>query len=201
MELRSLCARCDGHPPYGQVELQRGGVLHLQGDVADALFLVVEGVLCETHVTEDGRGQGIRLVQPGDATGSEAMVRDEYQCSVEALTRARVCRIPVSDVEARMQDEPSQGPALCRVLASELVGLRDQVMAIGAMTAEERVEAVLRTLTSHAAAGAWVRLPLTRGELGELLSLAQGTVSRCIQRMARAGTLEVRGRRVRFLDR
>ena len=52
-------------------------------------------------------------------------------------------------------------------------------------------------LIGEVPAGTWVTLPLTRKELGELLGLALATVSRTIQRLARAGLLEVRGRRVR----
>lgn len=171
-------------------------MLHLQGDAATAVFLVIEGTLIETSSTEDGRTQGIRLLQPGDLTGAEAMISDQYQCSVEALTPARVCRVPVSEAEARLEGTSSQGVALCRALTGELMDLRQRIMTVGPMPAQERVEAVLRKLAGDG--GEWVRLPLNRRELGELLALTQETVSRCVQRLKRAGVLQTQGRRIRF---
>lgn len=172
-------------------------MLHLQGEAAGAVFVVIEGTLCETRTTEQGRAQGMRLLGPGDVTGTEALVSDHYQCSVEALTPARVCRIPVAEAEARLTATSLQGVALCRALAGEMMTLRERIMVLGPMPAQERVESALRAMAGDP--GEWVRLPLNRRELGELLSLTQETVSRCIQRLKRAGVLQTQGRRIRFI--
>ncbi|MEZ4267576.1 MAG: Crp/Fnr family transcriptional regulator [Myxococcota bacterium] len=199
LELRNLCGSCDGRPRQGQLRLPRRGMLHLQGETADTVFLVIEGTLCETRTTEEGRAQGMRLLGPGDVTGTEALVSGRYQCSVEALTPARVCRVPIAEAEARLATTSLQGVALCRALAVEMMGLRERIMVLGPMPAQERVETALRAMAGDD--GEWVRLPLNRRELGELLALTQETVSRCVQRLKRAGTLQTQGRRIRFLAR
>ncbi|MBL8786178.1 MAG: helix-turn-helix domain-containing protein, partial [Deltaproteobacteria bacterium] len=45
---------------------------------------------------------------------------------------------------------------------------------------------------------AWVRLPATREQLGEVLGLTLETVSRAVQRLVARGHLELRGRDLRL---
>lgn len=197
--LREDCSRCaptKAGEPQG-TPLARGETLYLQGDEARCLFLVVSGLLREARVQEDGRSQGIRLVRPGELCGAEAFTRDVYQCSVDAVTDARLCRVPVDDVRAVASRSPEQAVALIETLAREVQALRDQVVLLGSLTAEERVRTFLRILTADTEPGAWTRLPLTRTELAGLAGLTQATVSRVFQRLARRGEISVRGRWVR----
>lgn len=198
--LRDVCETCTGHAQSGQRRLERGTYLHMQGDEADGLYLVSDGVLKETYVTEDGRAQGIRLLQAGDVTGTEALVEPTYQCAVEALTDARVCRISIRDVERRIAERPDQGLAMTRALAGELHQLRQQIVLLGPSSAEERVLSTLKQLCRGADTAEWTKLPLSRLELAELLGLAHETVSRIVQRLARDGLIDVQGRRVRILN-
>ncbi len=197
--LRDDCSRCaptEAGEPEG-TPLARGEILYLEGDEARCLFLVVSGLLREARVQEDGRSQGIRLVRPGELCGAEAFTRDAYQCSVDAVTDARVCRVPIDTVRAVAATSPEQALTLIETLAREVQALRDQVVLLGSLTAEERVRTFLRILTADTEPGAWTRLPLTRAELAVLAGLTQATVSRVFQRLARRGELSVRGRWVR----
>lgn len=158
---------------------------------------MVEGYVRESCTLEDGRTLGIRLVRPGELVGMEAFAFEPYQCTAEALTPARISKIPVADVERTLLNTPAQGVILSRALGREAIELRESMMMVGSMTAEERVRAVLDRLIDSTPRGTWTRLPLSRQEMAELLGLALGTVSRTLQRLARQGLFEVSGRMIR----
>ncbi len=196
LEPRRLCETCNGHPPSSQLTLQKRDVLYLEGDEARSTFAVVEGYLKESCTLVDGRAQGIRLVRPGDLIGLEALVGAPLQSTVESVTRSRVCVVTRTEVESTIRRDPRQGLAITREVSRQLVEVKAAMVRLGAMTAEERIESILRDLAPSK--GAWVELPLSRQEIADLLGLALGTVSRETQRMAREGRFEVRGRRIRF---
>jgi CRP/FNR family transcriptional regulator len=195
--LRDFCADCDGLPPCGQRKLEPKGVLYLAGDPASHVFTVVEGYLKESRTTEDGRILGIRIVIAGDLVGTEALAASDYQCTVEALTPSRVCAVSLDEVHRAMLERPEQGVAVATALSQEMRGLRDSMLLLSSMSAEERVRTALERLLGDAPVGAWIRLPLSRQELGDLLGLALATVSRTVRALERDGCYEVSGRRIR----
>lgn len=192
------CSACTHGHGRARTELLPKQLLHLEGDPATALYGVIDGFLRETRTLEDGRIVGLRIVRPGDLVGTEALARESYQCTVEALTGARLCRATLAELARNIEAHPSEGLRLSRAVEDCASRLRDGMVALGSMSAEERVKSALYQLIDDAPPGTWVTLPLTRKELGELLGLALATVSRTIQRLARSGQLEVRGRRVRL---
>ncbi|MCC7384404.1 MAG: Crp/Fnr family transcriptional regulator [Deltaproteobacteria bacterium] len=196
-ELRSACSSCDGHPACGHLMLSRRQPLYLEGDPARHVFAVVAGYVRETRTTADGRIQGVRLVTPGGVAGYEALRSPLYRTSADALTRARVCRVPRSEVELQLRTHGDQAVAMIGALVDELSFVRDSVLWIGALTAEERILALLARLAGPDREARF-RLPITRLEMAELLGLSHSTVSRTLHRLAKAGALTLEGRMVRL---
>lgn len=195
--LRHACDGCQGRPRTGQRTLPPGSLLYIERDPAEAIYGLIEGFMRETRTLADGRTQGIRLVCPGELLGTEALAERPYQCTAEALTEVRVCRVEKAELAALHASHPEQGLELVAALGREAADLRDAVLLVGSMTAEERTKALLDRLLAAVPRGEWLRLPLSRAEIAELLGLAPETVSRFVHRLAREGHFEVRGRRVR----
>ena len=198
LALRESCASCDGRPRVGQTTVARADVVQREGEPAIALHLVVSGLFREMRLTEDGRAIDMRLVRPGDVVGVEALDGGQYQCSLLALTRGRVCRVPVDQVIERCRVDPSQLGALNRVLARAIREMRDQVVRLGTRSANERVRSLVVELAGDTPAGEWIDLPFGREEMGALLGLDRATVSRALHRLVREGALTLDGRRFRL---
>jgi CRP/FNR family transcriptional regulator len=172
-------------------------VLYIERDDADVVYGLIDGFVRETRTLPDGRTQGIRLACPGDLLGTEVLAQLPYQCTAEALTDCRVCRISRAEIAALHLDHPEQGLQLSAALGREAAELRESILMVGTLSAEERVEALLDRLMGSVPPGEWLKLPMSRAELAEFVGLAPETVSRVIHRLARAGHFEVRGRRIR----
>lgn len=197
LELRSSCATCTGRPTQGQLMLRRNQQLYLEGEAALYVYAVVSGYVREARMTPDGRTQGVRLVGPGEVTGLEALRAPYYRSSAETLSRARVCRIPRRDVEMQLRTHADQAMAMVGALVDELTLLKDTVLWITVMSAEERILALLRRL-SEAQNSLSFRLPITRLEMARLLGLSHSTVSRTLHRLAKSGAISLEGRMVRL---
>ncbi len=196
LELRAACDGCEMAPVSGMRHLKRGDVVAAQGLPARHAFAVVSGWLKESVVDEEGKAQVVRLYRAGDLASAVSIVEPTYPATIEALGPAKICEVPVATLAERMTSAPLAGP-FARALLSDLGAMRRRVVALGALSGAERVSALLDEMTMGNPPGRWTRLPVTRTEMAELLGLAQETVSRIVQRLARAGEFEVRGRWVR----
>lgn len=198
VELRDVCASCQGTPDSDQLRLKRREVLYVQGWPARHVYALVEGCLRENVLSDAGEARGVRIVRPGEVLGTEAFLHATYRTTVDALTDSRVCKVPSAAAETFLAEHPPRLAALNRVLVRQGLELRDVVGMLGSMPAEERVMTMLQNLVREYEDGSWVRLPVTRADMAELLGLAHTTVSRIIQRLVRRGEIETRGRWVRL---
>lgn len=194
IQLRSTCDDCEGRPPHGQLTLSPGTPLCLEEEPAEHVYAVVDGFLRETRTLPDGRAQALRLIEPGELAGAEALGAPRYHATVEAATTAVVCRVPVAAALETVRTRSEQAVALMGELVGELGAVRESLVWVGSLSAEDRVLAALTKLSRGTPRGSFFRLPVSRRELSELLGLAYETVSRAVQSLARRGVIQVRGR-------
>ncbi len=195
--LRAACIDCTGEPASGQRRLRRRAIVCLQGEPSDAIYAVVDGWLREV-VTRDGdRLVSPRLLGPGAMFGWSALTGASAPTTVEVVRDATLCAVHPSVVRQWFVDHPEESLSALTALAEDVDVLRERNVLLNA-PAEERVRTLVHELGQSNPPGAWTRLPLTRAEMGELLGLSLETVSRCMQKLAANGELEVRARWVRL---
>ena len=84
-----------------------------------------------------------------------------------------------------------------QVLIDELEGTRGQILALGRLSATERVAQFLADFAHHAEtdpSGAF-ELPMSRSDIADYLGLTIETVSRIINRLKRDGQVQLLGSR------
>lgn len=120
-----------------EVDVPRGGLLVLQGERSDVMYVVVTGRLTALLVSDRGDELVLSVLGPGDALG-EIAVLDQLSRSatVRASTRSTVLQVP--------------GPAVREVLRSS---------PVLAMTWAVHLAAQVRTLTGSKADLVFLDLP------------------------------------------
>ena len=196
LELSSDCRRCAQLHPSSSLLVERRTCVYSEGDPANHVYVVAQGLLRETRLSVDGRLQALRLIRTGDIVGTEGMIRSTYQSNVEALTVSRLCRVSVRQLKQTMRTTPSQSLLISEVLCRTSAALRDSVRLLGPTPVDERLLLLLHDLCDR---NDWSTLPITRREIGEFIGAAEETISRGIHRLASQGVLEVEGRRIRLL--
>jgi len=158
--------------------LPRGRVFLWEGDESTVCASIVSGVLKVSSATADGREQIVGLLFPGDFVGQP--FRDELSLTVTALSDASLCTYPRPRFEAVLDDHVRLERLLLKRMMTALDEARTRMLTLGRKAAGERVAGFLLEMADRSVDndGAVFELPLTRGQMADVLGLTIETVSR-----------------------
>ena len=165
-----------------------------EGDDADNLFVLISGALKLYKLLPDGRRQITGFLYSGDLLG--LAFNDVYQYTAEALTPSRLCRLPRARFEALLADLPMLGNRLLNLASTEMAAAQKQMLLLGRKTAKERLASFLLQLAERAGqrgkSETLLRLPMSRGDIGDFLGLTVETVSRTVTKLKADGLIVLR---------
>lgn len=169
------------------------GDLFLDGDAASHAFEVIDGIVCAYRILPDGERRIIGFYYPGDVLGYCCLETHGY--SAQALTAARVRRIPRAMLERMIEERPELAQRFLRMAAVELTATRDHLVCLAAKSAGAKVASLLLALSRRNRAlghdPAQIRLSMTRTDIGDYLGLTIETVSRMLNRFKRQGLIDL----------
>ena len=187
-----------------QRKLTAGQYLYRAGQPFNALYLVNVGFLKTCLVAEDGREQVTGFRMRGDLVGIESIGAATHECDVVALETSGVWELPYPAILRACAQMPELQERLTWALAAEIRSDRSWKLALGSLSAEQRVAAFLLDLASrHEALGFSPRhfvLRMGRADIGSFLALKHETVTRALTRLAGQGCIDVQWREIRILD-
>lgn len=163
--------------------------LFREGEPADFVYTVTSGQLSLSRSLPDGRRQIIDFVGPGDFIGLGLSLDrpGSHTLTAEAITEARVCRVPRNSFRTLMATEPALTHRALEFAARRIGRAQEQQLSLGRKTAAERVAGFLLTLSDRAvargASATNLSLPMTRAEIADHLGLTLETVSRAFSRL------------------
>lgn len=179
-------------------ELARGEMLFAAGDEEAACATLVSGALKVSAIDADGNEQILALVHPAGFIGE--LFAPFAHHDVVALTPSRLCTFARRDIEAAIDHYPALARALLRRSQEDLLASRALLELTGHASAEARLAALLHDF-AHAASQSschpaiHFELPLTRGEIANMLGLTIETVSRKLGEIEEAGAILRKGKR------
>lgn len=187
-----------------QRRLVRGETLMRAGDPPLVCANLQSGVMKISSVTPGGSEAIVGLVYPGDFIGRPFAGSDEHD--VVALTDVELCVFPRAAFERALTDHARMEQLLLQRTLTELDRARRWLVRMGRATASARVAGFLddmrrRLAVSDCQRGASMEppsafdLPLSRGEIADLLGLTIETVSRQMTRLRGAGVIDLPGGR------
>jgi CRP/FNR family transcriptional regulator, anaerobic regulatory protein len=183
--------------------IPRGQVFVWEGDASSICANIVSGVLKVTSATADGREQIVGLLFAGDFVGQP--FRAETSLTVTALSEADLCIYPRQGFETVLDDHSKLERLLLQRTMSALDDARARMLSLGRKSAEERVAGFLLEMADRCGGdgeGESFDLPLTRGQMADVLGLTIETVSRQLTNLKGGGLIALSaGRGVIILDR
>lgn len=185
--------------------LKRGEHLFRAADAFSAVYAVRSGALKTYVIDEEGIEQVTGFYMPGEILGMDGISTAHHASNAKALESATVCEIPFNGLEELSQRIPSLQHYFFELMSHEIRSDRELHMLLGKKHAEERVAALLLSLSARqqkrGLSGQRLRLPMSRYDIANYLGLAVETVSRIFTRFQQQGWLGVKGREVEILDR
>jgi CRP/FNR family transcriptional regulator len=187
--------------------LAPGETIAWAGDESRLCGNLLSGVLKLSASTRDGREQIVGLLYPADFIGRP--YADATEFSISALTEAETCLFPRGPFEQLLADHDAMERALLRRTFAALDEARQRMLMLSRQSAEEKVAAFLLDMAARADGQACrasangpltFDLPLTRGQIADVLGLTIETVSRQMTKLKAAGIIalpSVRGVTIR----
>jgi CRP-like cAMP-binding protein len=175
--------------------IKAGRHIVFQGDVIGHVLTLAEGMAVVYRLFEDGRRQVLRFAFPGDILAFPGWTSAMVEYTVEALTAASVCCIPLESLAAAFSRSPTVALSLTARLARELDASWALLAALGRQSARERLAMLLLTLhrkahASEPALSRSSRLPLNLVLLADATGLTPVHVCRTLKSMRLDGLLE-----------
>jgi CRP/FNR family transcriptional regulator len=201
-----LRAACATHSPTPSLQglfsrqpiekFEAGTAVFWEGDAANHVFEVVEGVLRVFKIMSDGRRVITGFVYPGDLLG--VSLKNHYLYTAEAVTRTKLRRFARNRFQDEINASPELRPQLFARLCDEMAAAQDQMVLLARKSAEERVCSFLlliaRRLTGDRQTPPVVEIPMTRLDMADYLGLTIETVSRTMTKLTERGVIAPSGR-------
>lgn len=182
----------------------RGEHIFDQSTPLKSCFAVKSGAVKTSIISENGEEQVTGFFMPGELIGLDSMGSEQYACTAKALERTSVCEFPVDRLEELTGKMPDLQHHMYHLMSQEIRGSHQLAMLLSKNTAEERIAALLLSLSSRferrRMSGTKFSLPMARNDIANFLGLAVETVSRVFTRFQNQGIISARGREVELLD-
>lgn len=165
-------------------EFDRGSTLFLQGERANAIYIVLDGWVKLYRIARNGSEAVVGVFTKGRSFGEAVAFRhDTYPVSAEAVTNCKLMRIEADHFLHLIRSDPDMAVSILTATYAHLHSLVAQVEALKARTGAQRVAEFLLELASCTDGVCEVTLPydkvLIAGRLGmkpESLSRAFGAL-------------------------
>ena len=199
---RAVCAECS-EPEFTVLEaaksyrtFPRGAMLAEAGQPLAHLSSIVTGCATMSRTLVDGRRQTVGLLLPSDFIGRPG--REVAAYDIEAATDVTVCRFERHTFERLIVASPNIAQRMLTMTLDELDAARGWAVALGRLSAREKVVTFLVTLARRSASDAAepagrvaLDLPLSREAIADYLGLTLETTSRQISALRREGLIAV----------
>lgn len=179
----------------------RGQFIHHAGDSSDKLFIVHKGRIKVYRLSETGKEQLVRILNPGDFAGELALFSaTDHDSYAEAMAVSEVCTIQKADVRQLLLQYPDIGLHVLAELSRRLGTSERQTAIIATESINARLAQYLVAQGEQADSTSF-RLPMSRKYLASYLGTTPETVSRRLGEFEEAGWIQQVGhRKITILD-
>jgi CRP/FNR family transcriptional regulator, cyclic AMP receptor protein len=176
--------------------LRRFTSLFTQGQPADALYFIDEGLVKLTRTNDSGERIILGICGPGDLIGEEVMSSEDasYQADAEVLTVASLYRIPRDILRRVLTQNGELAYAVIEFLLHRRQMLAQKVELLCLHDVEYRILhylADLSNLVSPTNLSEGYQLPITQAELADLIGATRETTSTTLNQLERQGLIKL----------
>ncbi len=173
--------------------LTRNEYLYQAGEQDDSLYIVHQGQIRITHLSESGREQLIRLLNPGDFTGEWTIFSggSNHEHYAQATRKTSVCVISRENFQDLLSDYPEISMKILKVMSNRLQESQKQTASIAIEEVTNRIIYYLEGLARlQEDDEATVQLPMSRKDLASYLGTTPETVSRKFKELEDQGLVQ-----------
>lgn len=160
------------------VSFEKGEIIFHAGDRSDSLYIVNKGKVKIFRLSETGKEQLVRILNPGDFTGELALFRnDMHESFAEAMTDTQVCTIHQADLQELLLKYPSISLKILAEFSNRLDQSEKQTTRFATEKVETRIALFLTECLEDSQSKEFL-LPMSKKNLASYLGTTPETISR-----------------------
>lgn len=165
-----------------------GDTIFRQGDPATSFFIVVDGWIKLYHITASGKEAVIYVFTKGESIAQAvAFTGQSYPAAAEAVSDARIVRIPAAHVIKCIRDTPDVAIAMIASTSRHLHNLLEQVAQLKVQSAVQRLAEFLVSLCPPGKGPYTIALPYEKILIAGRLGIKPESLSRAFATLKSAG--------------
>lgn len=174
-------------------DLKRGEFLYQAGDAEDSIYIVHKGQVRVFHLSEGGKEQLIRVLNPGEFTGEWTLFSSDtyHENFGEATKNSAICVISRQDLQELLKEYPEIAMKIMQAMSERLSQSEKQTASVATESVVNRIIYYLEDLTSDASEDdVTVTLPMARKDIASYLGTTPETLSRRFKGLEEKGLIE-----------
>lgn len=172
---------------------KRGEYLYQAADEDDTVYIVHQGQVRIFHLSESGKEQLIRVLNPGDFTGEWTIFSPNayHEHYAEATRNSAICAINQNDLLDLLNEYPEISIKILSSMSERLQESERQTASVATESVVNRIIYYLEGLAdTETEDEVTVELPMTRKDLSSYLGTTPETLSRRFKELEKKGVIK-----------
>ncbi len=181
---------------------KKGEVLYREGDSSASLYIVSKGKIKIYRLSESGKEQLVRILNPGDFTGELALFRESiHEAYAEAMSDTDVCMISRNDLQEFLLKYPTISLKILSEFSNRLETSEKQTTRFATEKVDTRIALFLAECLDGEDGSMEIELPMSKKDLASYLGTTPETISRKLADLEDEGFIRQKAsRRIEILD-
>lgn len=200
---RTVLSRIDrqARPHHSIRRFAKRQVVLREGEVPEGLYCIRSGLLKRSIGDPHGNRKILDILGPGDLLGVESITGNGCRAAEAAtLEASELCFFHHRDLAEMARCAPGFAFALAAYMAERMARAERGLAELSLKDARARLAGAIldlgRKYGKRTPKGMLLELPISRGELADLVGIALATASRLFHELKGAGVIRTRGRRI-----
>ncbi|WP_071393216.1 Crp/Fnr family transcriptional regulator [Bacillus tuaregi] len=173
---------------------KRGEIVYKAGEQSDSLYIVSKGKIKIYRLSESGKEQLVRILNPGEFTGELALFNEGlHEAYAEAMLETQVCLIRRQDLQEFLLKYPSISLKILAEFSSRLEQSEKQTTRFATEKVETRIALFLAECLEEGSNE--LMLPMSKKDLASYLGTTPETISRKLAELEEGGFIKQNGQR------
>lgn len=181
---------------------EKGELLYREGDTSNSLYIVSKGKVRIYRLSESGKEQLVRILNPGDFTGELALFRESiHESYAEAMSKTDVCMISRKDLQEFLLKYPTISLRILSEFSNRLETSEKQTTRFATEKVETRLAMFLAECVESEEGPMEIELPMSKKDLASYIGTTPETISRRLADLEDEGYIKQKGRKkIEILD-
>lgn len=172
------------------VSYKKKEIIYRAGEKSNSLYIVNKGRIRIYRLSESGKEQLVRILNPGDFTGETALFNEQtHESYAEAMVDTTVCRINREDLQTFLLKYPTISLKILSEFSSRLDEAEKQTTMFATEKVDTRIAHFLAECIEKDGENIFT-LPMSKKDLASYLGTTPETISRKLSEFEQHGFIE-----------